>query len=54
MGLPDRRIAKRDIASTRFIRRSLMPEGLLDSLTDEQAADLLAYLMKGKAQSLEK
>ncbi len=50
VGLPDRRIAKREIAATQFIRRSLMPEGLLDALADEQAADLLAYLMKGKAQ----
>ena len=50
MGLTDRRIPKSGIASTRFIRHSLMPEGLLDALSDEQAADLLAYLMKGKAQ----
>ena len=46
VGLSDRRIPKNQIASTRFIRRSLMPEGLLDALSDEQAADLLAYLMK--------
>lgn len=44
-GLPDRRLAKKDIRSTKFIRRSLMPEGLLDALPDQQAADLLAYLM---------
>jgi putative heme-binding domain-containing protein len=44
-GLPDRRLNKADIRSTRFIRRSLMPEGLLDSLQDAQVADLLAYLM---------
>lgn len=44
-GVPDRRIAKTDIRSTKFIRRSLMPEGLLDSLPDPQVADLLAYLM---------
>lgn len=44
-GLPDRRIPRNEIASTRYIRRSLMPEGLLDALSDEQAADLLAYLM---------
>ena len=44
-GLPDRRIAKAEIRSTKFIRRSLMPEGLLDALPDAQAADLLAYLM---------
>ena len=44
-GLPDRRIAKAEIRSTKFIRRSLMPEGLLDALPDAQVADLLAYLM---------
>ena len=45
IGLPDRRIPRSEIASTTFIRRSLMPEGLLDALSDEQAADLLAYLL---------
>jgi putative heme-binding domain-containing protein len=44
-GLPDRRLNKADIRSTKFIRRSLMPEGLLDGLQDQQVADLLAYLM---------
>jgi len=44
-GLQDRRINKADIRSTKFIRRSLMPEGLLDTLPDQQVADLLAYLM---------
>ncbi len=44
-GLPDRRVPKTDIRSTQFIRRSLMPEGLLDALQDQQVADLLAYLM---------
>ena len=41
----DRRLPKADIRSTKFIRRSLMPEGLLDALQDKQVADLLAYLM---------
>ncbi len=44
-GFPDRRLDKKDIRSTKFIRRSLMPEGLLDSLPDQSTADLLAYLM---------
>ena len=44
-GLPDRRLDKKDIRSTKYIRRSLMPEGLLDALQDQQVADLLAYLM---------
>jgi len=45
VGLPHRRIPKKDIASTRYIRRSLMPEWLFDALSDKQVADLLAYLM---------
>ncbi|MBL9179866.1 MAG: DUF1080 domain-containing protein [Verrucomicrobiaceae bacterium] len=44
-GLPDRRLNKADIRGTQFIRRSLMPEGLLDALPDQQVADLLAYLI---------
>ncbi|MDI1312823.1 PVC-type heme-binding CxxCH protein [Prosthecobacter sp.] len=44
-GLQDRRLEKKDIRSTKFIRRSLMPEGLIDALQDQQVADLLAYLM---------
>jgi putative heme-binding domain-containing protein len=44
-GFPDRRVTKADIRSTQFIRRSLMPEGLLDGLQDSQVADLLAFLM---------
>lgn len=45
VGVPDRRLPKAEVASSRFIRRSLMPEGLLDALNDTQAADLLAFLM---------
>ena len=44
-GATDRRLNKKDIRSTKYIRRSLMPEGLLDPLQDQQVADLLAYLM---------
>ena len=44
-GVPDRRLDKKDIGSTKFIRRSLMPEGLLDALPEQSVADLLAYLM---------
>lgn len=44
-GFPDRRINKKEVKSTRYIRRSLMPEGLLDGFQDQQVADLLAYLM---------
>jgi len=48
VGMLDRRIPKSEVVSTRYIRRSLMPEGLLDGLSDEQVRDLLGYL-----QSLE-
>jgi putative heme-binding domain-containing protein len=47
-GLPDRRIPRVDVSRASFIRRSLMPEGLLDGLSDAQAADLLSYLMSLK------
>jgi putative membrane-bound dehydrogenase-like protein len=39
------RTPKANVRSARYLRRSLMPEGLLDALGDEQVADLLAYLM---------
>jgi len=32
------------VASTTPLERSLMPEGLLDLLTEQEVADLLAYL----------
>ena len=44
-GAPDRRLPKAEVARTQFIRRSLMPEGLLDPLPEKAAADLLAYLL---------
>ena len=44
-GFPDRRLAKNDVKSTRYIRRSLMPEGILDAMNDQQVTDLLGYLM---------
>ncbi len=43
-GAVDRRIPRSEIESTRYIRRSLMPEGLISALDDQSAADLLAYL----------
>jgi putative membrane-bound dehydrogenase-like protein len=39
------RVAKDKVRAARYLRRSLMPEGLLDALSDQQVADLLAYLM---------
>ncbi len=47
-GAADQRIAKKDIVRTQFLRRSLMPEGLLDTMTDEQVRDLFAYLLSLK------
>jgi putative membrane-bound dehydrogenase-like protein len=47
-GLPDQRLSKKEIKRTSYIRRSLMPEGLLDALNDEQLKDLLSYLMSLK------
>ncbi len=43
-GAEDRRIARNDIKSAAYIRRSLMPEGLLEAMTPEQVADLFAHL----------
>jgi putative heme-binding domain-containing protein len=43
-GVPDRRIPKADLRSAKYLRRSLMPEGLLDTMTPEQVSDLFAYL----------
>ena len=40
----DRRIPRSEVRRAHFIRRSLMPEGLLEGLPDKDAADLLAYL----------
>ena len=44
-GADDQRIARRDIAGTKFLRRGMMPEGLLDAMTSQQVSDLFAYLM---------
>ncbi len=43
-GVPDRRVPKSDIRSAKYLRRSLMPEGLLDTMTPAQVSDLFAYL----------
>ena len=43
-GATDRRIAKSEIARTQYLRRSLMPDGLLDALPPEQVSDLFTYL----------
>lgn len=43
-GGADRRVPKAEVASAKYLRRSIMPEGLLDGFTDEQVIDLFAYL----------
>ena len=43
-GGADRRVPKAEVASAKYLRRSIMPEGLLDGFTDEQVTDLFAYL----------
>ncbi|MGB8170023.1 MAG: hypothetical protein WCF18_21145, partial [Chthoniobacteraceae bacterium] len=47
-GAGDQRIERKDIRSTKYLRRSLMPEGILDGMTDQQASDLFAYLLSLK------
>lgn len=47
-GVGDQRIERKDIRSTKYLRRSLMPEGLLDTMNDQQASDLFAYLLSLK------
>jgi len=43
-GGADRRIPKAEVRASKYLRRSLMPEGLLDGFTDEQVTDLFTYL----------
>lgn len=40
------RLAGADVGSRRTVANSLMPAGLLDRLTDEEIADLYAYLQR--------
>lgn len=43
-GSEDQRIPRDKVRNAHFVRRSLMPEGLLDGLAPEQITDLFAYL----------
>ncbi len=43
-GAADRRVVRADIRQAGFLRRSLMPEGLLEGMTSQQVADLFAHL----------
>ena len=47
-GAADQRIAKKNIVKTTYLRRSLMPEGLLAGMNDQQVSDLFAYLLSLK------
>ncbi len=48
MGAGDKRIERKNIQSTQFLRQSLMPEGLLDAYSDDQVKDLFSFLMSLK------
>ena len=43
-GGADRRLPKSEALSAKYLRRSIMPEGLLDGFTEEQVIDLFAFL----------
>jgi putative heme-binding domain-containing protein len=43
-GAEDRRIPRNEIRSTSYLRRSLMPEGLIENLPPEHVSDLFAHL----------
>jgi putative heme-binding domain-containing protein len=43
-GAADQRLPKASIRKTTFLRRSLMPEGLLEGMSPEQVTDLFTYL----------
>jgi putative heme-binding domain-containing protein len=47
-GAADQSVPKAKVKHTSYLRRSLMPEGLLDALSDEQVTHLLGYLMSLK------
>ena len=44
-GAEDQRIPRGEILETKFLRRGMMPEGLLDTMSPQQVSDLFAYLM---------
>ena len=43
-GAEDQRIPRGEILDTKFLRRGMMPEGLLETMTPQQVSDLFAYL----------
>jgi putative heme-binding domain-containing protein len=44
-GTEDQRIPRAEVMGTKFLRRGMMPEGLLDTMAPQQVSDLFAYLM---------
>ncbi len=48
VGLPDERIARDQIRGGKYLKRSLMPEGLLEAFSEKEVSDLFAYLMSLK------
>ena len=39
---------KTDIADRKELRSSMMPSGLLDTMSDEEVSDLIAFLLQSK------
>jgi putative heme-binding domain-containing protein len=39
---------KKDIADRKELRSSMMPSGLLDTMSDEEVSDLIAFLLQSK------
>lgn len=44
-GAEDQRFSKAEIRKSQFLKRSLMPEGLMDGFTPEMVTDLMTYLL---------
>jgi putative heme-binding domain-containing protein len=44
VGLEDQRIPRDQISRGQYLKRSLMPEGLLEAFTEQQVSDLFSYL----------
>jgi putative heme-binding domain-containing protein len=47
-GLEDQRIPKASVRAAQFLKRSLMPEGMLEALPPEMVSDMLTYLQSVK------
>ena len=47
-GVPDKRVSRDTVREAKFIRRGMMPEGILDAMTPEMVTDLFSYLMSLK------